>query len=125
MDIPADWLRVVGPYLKSLVKILKYAVPIVGAGAAIAHPEVRSDVMLMIELAKLLPESRDDFESRTLDIVGERREPEMEGGAALRAIRHLLDEKDPQQYWGGLRRILTPEGHYLWLCDYHAQEYKK
>ncbi|QSJ18459.1 hypothetical protein JYQ62_06700 [Nostoc sp. UHCC 0702] len=37
----------------------------------------------------------------------------------------LLEEKDPQQHWGGLKKILTPEGHYLWLCEHHAAEYKR
>ncbi len=41
----------------------------------------------------------------------------------LRALRLLLDEVDPKQQWGGLRKVLTPEGHYLWLCEYHAKEY--
>jgi hypothetical protein len=50
--------------------------------------------------------------------------PEELQGAALRALRQLLDEKDPQQHWGGLKKVLTPEGHYLWLCDYHAKQYK-
>jgi hypothetical protein len=44
-------------------------------------------------------------------------------GAALRAIRRLLDELDPPQHWGGLTRVLTPEGHYLWLCEHHAETY--
>jgi hypothetical protein len=43
--------------------------------------------------------------------------------AALVALRQFLDEKDPEQRWGGLRKVLTPEGHYLWLCKYHAREY--
>jgi len=46
-------------------------------------------------------------------------------GAALRALRQLLDEKDPGQHWGGLKKVLTPEGHYLWLCEYHAEEYTR
>ena len=46
-------------------------------------------------------------------------------GAALRALRKLLDEVDPKQNWGGLSKILTPEGHYLWLCEDHAEEYKR
>jgi len=36
-----------------------------------------------------------------------------------------MAEKDPTQHWGGLKKILTPEGHYLWLCEYHAQEYRR
>ena len=46
-------------------------------------------------------------------------------GAALRALRKLLDEVDAKQNWGGLAKILTPEGHYLWLCEEHAEEYKR
>jgi len=41
-------------------------------------------------------------------------------GAELRAIRHLLEELDPSQVWGGLRKTWTPEGHCLWLCPQHA-----
>jgi len=41
----------------------------------------------------------------------------------LRAVRELLDEKDPKHVWGGLEKVLTPEGHYLWLCKHHAEEY--
>ena len=29
------------------------------------------------------------------------------------------------QLWGGLNRVLTKEGHYLWLCKHHADEYKE
>ena len=51
-------------------------------------------------------------------------EPEPLQGAALRALRHLLDGQDSQQHWGELKKVLTPEGHYLWLCEYHAREYQ-
>ena len=46
-------------------------------------------------------------------------------GMELRALRKLLDEVDREQEWGGLKKVLTPEGHYLWLCNRHAEEYKK
>ena len=45
-------------------------------------------------------------------------------GAELRAVRKLLDEVDAKHEWGGLKKVLTPEGHYLWLCGEHAKEYK-
>ena len=51
-------------------------------------------------------------------------EPELLQGAALRALRQLLEEQDPLAQWGGLKKVLTPEGHYLWLCEYHAREYQ-
>jgi hypothetical protein len=52
-------------------------------------------------------------------------EPHRADGAALRALRHLLLELDPAQVWGGLQKVLTPEGHYLWLCPEHAQVYQR
>jgi hypothetical protein len=55
--------------------------------------------------------------------MGGRETPERIEWAALRALRRLLDEVDAEHHWGGLKKILTPEGHYLWLCEYHAQEY--
>jgi hypothetical protein len=58
-------------------------------------------------------------------VIGDIPEAERVSGAALRALRQLLDEKDPQQHWGSLRKVLTPEGHYLWLCEYHAEEYAR
>jgi internalin A len=42
-----------------------------------------------------------------------------------RALRRLLDEVDLKQEWRGLKKVLTPEGHYLLLCKEHAEEYKK
>ena len=44
--------------------------------------------------------------------------------AELRGLRVLLDEVDEGHEWGGLKKVLTPEGHYLWLCDGHAEEYR-
>ncbi|UCH95327.1 MAG: hypothetical protein JSV88_00390 [Candidatus Aminicenantes bacterium] len=45
-------------------------------------------------------------------------------GAELRAIRNMLDIVDKNHHWGGLERVVTPEGHILWLCKEHAREYK-
>ena len=76
------------------------------------------------ELAKALPETLIPRETGLADLAGERLEAERVGGASLRALRKLLDEVDPKREWGGLEKVLTPEGHYLWLCEYHAREYK-
>jgi hypothetical protein len=45
-------------------------------------------------------------------------------GSELRALRSFLEAEDPGRIYGGLKKVPTPEGHYLWLCDYHAQQYK-
>ncbi|KAM3107837.1 hypothetical protein, partial [Phormidesmis sp. 146-33] len=45
-------------------------------------------------------------------------------GSALRALRQLLEQKDPSKQWGNLKKVLTPEGDYLWLCEHHARSFK-
>ena len=55
----------------------------------------------------------------------ESRSPQQVSGAMLRPLKLLLEEKDKQQTWGGLKRILTKEGHHLWLCPHHLAEYKQ
>jgi hypothetical protein len=77
------------------------------------------------ELAKKLGGEKDISAGGLLDDIGKVGRVEEAEGAALRALRKLLDDVDPKQNWGGLAKILTPEGHYLWLCEDHAEEYKR
>ncbi len=128
VDDPAKWIQTVAPYLRKLVAVLKYAAPLAGPWVAWAWPVYekmfKSDIKLTTELVKKLP----DFEGREADLIeraGGPHGPGRASGAALRALRQLLDDKDPDHHWGGLKKVLTPEGHYLWLCEYHAQEYAK
>ena len=46
-------------------------------------------------------------------------------GAGLWDVRQLLEKLDEHQTWGGLKSVPTPEDHYLWLCEYHAHEYRR
>jgi GTPase SAR1 family protein len=113
---PAEWLKTIAPYLNRLIGVLKYAAPLMGAwvGEEIKTRDYeklfRRDIETTQEVAKQMSNNQADSEKLQ--------------GAALRALRHLLDEHDPQQHWGGLKKVLTPEGHYLWLCEYHAREYQ-
>jgi hypothetical protein len=79
----------------------------------------------MKEMAAKLPDIKDSEDLELASSVGDVADAERAEGAALRTLRQLLDEKDLQQHWGGLKKILTPEGHYLWLCDHHAAQYKQ
>jgi hypothetical protein len=127
---PVAWLQKTGPYLKSLMTMLKYVSPFVGPWVGMVAADykklVEDDLSFMDELLKVMPDLIDDHEldlARMTRSVGDHDDLERAHGAALRAIRQLLDEVDPAQKWGNLRRIFTPEGHYLWLCEHHAREY--
>jgi len=134
---PAEWLRSIGPYIVKLAKVIKYAAPVAGAAAdlyaggiaAVMGKEfagrLPKQIKLMEELAKKIGDEKDFLRPDWVEGHGREREAERVEGAALRGLRQLLDEVDPAQNWGGLKKILTPEGHYLWLCEGHATEYKK
>jgi len=132
IDEPAKWLQTMAPYICRLVSVLKYATPLVGPwlGIKLGTDEYEEyfqyNIELMKELVNKLPEIEEvssDFEKA--QAVGKTPvAPDEAEGAALRALRLLLDEKDPQQHWGGLKPTLTPEGHHLWLCEHHAAQYK-
>lgn len=129
IDEPAQWITSISPYLQKLVKVLKYAVPLTGPLLGATFPgyeeELKKDLKLMEALVKILADLKKDHETHRSMEIREIPEPERVGGAALRVIRQLLEKKDPYQYWGGLEKILTPEGHYLWLCPLHASEYRR
>jgi hypothetical protein len=130
IDDPAKWIRVTAPYIRRLVGVLKYAAPLIGPWVGFLNEQdyeklFKNDIELMKEMAAKLPDIKDSEDLELAGTVGDVADPERVEGAALRALRFLLDEKDKQQHWGGLKKVLTPEGHYLWLCENHAAEYKR
>jgi GTPase SAR1 family protein len=127
---PARWLEAIAPHLRRLVKVLKYVTPVVGPwlrlSAEEVHKLVEPELDLMEKLVELLPEIR----VREKGVGKSWHEDSPSGanpmrfeGATLRGLRTLLEELDPKERWGDLRKVLTPEGHWLWLCKHHAAEY--
>ncbi len=127
---PAKWMKAVAPYVRRLCQFLKYTMPLVGPGLGVAAGEVEkaicNDLKLMGELVKKLPEIEVERELRFGQDwrFGDPDAILRAEGAEWRALRVLLDELDPAHGWGGLKKVHTPEGHYLWLCRYHAEKYK-
>jgi internalin A len=67
-----------------------------------------------------------DFPDAALsDSLGKQPDHRLAQGPDMRRLRALLERLDPDRKWGGLELVQTPEGHYLWLCPEHAQEFKK
>ncbi|MDC3986546.1 hypothetical protein KEG57_39085 [Polyangium jinanense] len=123
------WLGRIAPYIEKVTSILKYTAPLIGAAAGFAPEQYQkmfaNDIKLMQELVKKLPEIEGE-EDDSLSLRDRHEDDRLErvDGATLRIVRSLLDDLDPRKAWGGLRKVLTPEGHYLWLCDKHAAAYR-
>ncbi len=122
IEDPTDWVRAISPYVQKLCAVLKYAAPLAGPVLGVAAEQVKevisNDLDLMTSLIDKLPEieQTDPLHGRE-----KYRDPDRKiGGADLRALRSLLDEKDKARVWGGLEKNRTPEGHSLWLGPAHA-----
>jgi GTPase SAR1 family protein len=103
-----QWFHIMAPYIQQLAASWKYAQPFE------SQNNIELEMQTLIELLNSLGiETHTNFNTEHLQI------------AALRVWRQFLDEKDPHQHWGGLRKVLTPEGHYLWLCEHHARQYQR
>jgi hypothetical protein len=125
---PPERLFEISPLVNAAAKILKYAAPIAGSWVDIKFPdfakEYEDQLKLMEELIEKLPENERSRDSELAESMGEHKHSEFTMGVSLRALRHLLDEIDAKQVWGGLRKIQTPEGDHLWLCEHHAKQYR-
>ena len=126
---PPEWIADISPYLGGLMLVLRRSAPVVAPLANIAAPGVgqliTKHINFMDQLVNKLPSIEGTEGHRYLrDIAEGGTGGEHTSGVALRMLRQLLEEKDPKQVWGGLRKVITPEGHYLWLCENHAREYR-
>jgi len=124
---PPKWLKAMAPYVMKLAKVIKYAAPLIGPIAGMLdtafEQEFKHQLKMMEELAKKLHEEKELVKTgASEDIVGGEN-PKSAEGAELWVLRKFLEEVDRRHDWGGLQKVFTPEGQYLWLCEYHAKEY--
>ena len=127
LDVSSEFLRVLGPHLKLLGSLFKYALPVVGLGGTLAltgeqEKQFKTDIQAMTKHAEKLPAAFD--EARESKIARDLEHVQRAEGSALRQLRALLKQKDEAEIWGNLKLIQTKEGHWLWLCPEHLQEYR-
>jgi hypothetical protein len=122
---PARWLAAIGPYLMTLVTVLKHTAPLAGPvlGLTAQHlaNQLSNEVSLMAELVNQLPAVKVDGGAELLEADTPQRYARLD--ADYRAIYTLLHELDPSDHWAGLNRVLSPEEQILWLCSDHARQY--
>src|SRR6266568_2070074 len=126
-----EWWTTVGPWLNHLINFLKFAVPMGKAvGVVVEAVDILPDIKQIqanIDLLEQITQDLPDLASH--DSMKDMNEPTLTDqyqrtvGPALRALHNFLNEVDPSQLWGGLDKIVTPDGNILWLCDKHSQQY--
>lgn len=127
LHMPKVWWVSVAPWLRHLITFLKYGVPMgheIGAvidGVSIKNLGAQINLLETIvkDLADLdLPGTRAEMERSS------RVDQEQVTGSALRVLHVFLDRVDESHNWGGLDKVITPEGNILWLCMEHRKQYE-
>jgi internalin A len=118
----SDWLRAVGPYLSTVLNVLKYAAPLAGPVLGLTSEYLSkvlaNETTLMAALVAEIPDHL-AFGSRPPAGLITR----VSTDAGYRELYGLLDTLDPGHRWAGLSRVATPEGIILWLCQDHVKLY--
>ncbi|MCP4130276.1 MAG: GTPase, partial [bacterium] len=124
IKIPKQWLITIAPYYNKIIKYLKWIAPafLPLSGSLLSeadYADYKDEITAGGKWANKLDSvdtNGDDLDSAAY--------MHQASGAELRQVRELLKKADPQKVWGGLERVSTPEGHILWLCPEHKEEYK-
>jgi len=122
-----DWWVKVSPWLKYLITFLKFGVPMVGAIGnvvdAVDFKNIDAQVKLLEKITEDLPEIIEGKPAGPIE-GGLQLGQDQTIGPALRFLHSFLKEVDPHQFWGGLEKVITPDGNILWLCSLHARPYE-
>jgi internalin A len=119
---PREWFTDIVPYLRIAAQTIGMISPVVAGISAVASggetaTKRAADLMKAVADAAAGSIPINDSDS---DASGLARSE----GAALRRFRELLLELDPSRHFAGLRRVLSPTGDYLWLCEHHYRTYE-
>src|SRR6266568_4849604 len=126
-----EWWTTVGPWLNHLINFLKFAVPMGKAVGVVVEAieilpdikQIQANIDLLEQITQDLPDVASYDSMKDINELTQTDQYQRTVGPALRALHNFLNEVDPSQLWGGLDKIVTPDGNILWLCDKHRQQY--
>ncbi|MFD8297711.1 COR domain-containing protein [Streptomyces bauhiniae] len=126
-ELPAnsEFTNTVLPYVHHTLKVLKYVVPVFGAALGTASEDLSKMMKDDLELMKALLDGLPDETRRQLSDRESRSTVIANDHAEYREMFALLKQLDPEERWGGLNKVTTPEGPTYWLCGEHARFYRQ
>jgi hypothetical protein len=128
-----EWVRSIARHLSRVLTLLRYATPVIGSVLGVTgqllHNQLTSDIGGMATVIGRMPNRLSAPVDVRTSIVAESSEwisPKVraESDSEFRAIDSMLRRVDPSLRWGGLSRLVTPEGLTLYLCRDHLAQYQ-
>jgi Tetratricopeptide repeat len=124
LDPPKEWFTRIAPYATLVFRTLRLIVPLSRATAASLAAAEQTDAQAHLEMMEdLVADLPAMTDARAEDSRGETVSLTSAEGEALRALRAIVFEHDPQRVFGGLLRVQAPSGDLLWVCENHYPDY--
>ncbi|KAG0282047.1 hypothetical protein BGZ97_009159, partial [Linnemannia gamsii] len=131
---PSEFFQQYGPYVLTILKMLKFGVSVAGVAVPAISHLVRSDAI--DQAITGLRQLRDNLESGMDHVIdwmdkgsaneGEAVDEFALEGADLRKLDTFLKNKDGNRVLGNLYRTVTDEGHVKWVCiDHYRVNYQR
>ncbi|KAH7054780.1 hypothetical protein BKA57DRAFT_434420 [Linnemannia elongata] len=139
---PSEFFQQYGPYVLTILKMLKFGISVAGVVVPAVSHLVRSDVV--DQATASLQQLKDNIEpgmdhvidwmdgvsvneGETVDEFAKQMEKkEALEGADLRKLDTFLKDKDGNKVLGNLYRTVTDEGHVKWVClDHYRANYQE
>ncbi|KAF9079838.1 hypothetical protein BGX23_003095 [Mortierella sp. AD031] len=139
---PTEFFHRYGPYVLTILKMLKFGIPVAGVAILAISHLVRADVIdqASTHLQKLQADIEPGMDQviALMDGVSVDEGTAIEGsdgdmenkmaleGADLRKLDTFLKDKDGNKVLGNLFRTVTDEGHVKWVCiDHYRENYQE
>ncbi|KAF9308043.1 hypothetical protein BGZ91_008001, partial [Linnemannia elongata] len=139
---PSEFFKQYGPYVLTILKMLKFGISVAGVAIPTISHLVRADVIDqaftylqklkdniepgMNQVITLMDDVSKD-EGATIEGFDEDMENKMAlEGADLRKLDTFLKDKDANKVLGDMFRAVTDEGHVKWVClDHYRENYQE
>ncbi|KAI8601888.1 hypothetical protein EDD21DRAFT_94623 [Dissophora ornata] len=134
---PSDFFKQYGPYVLTILKMLKFGISIAGVAVPALSHLIRTDAIG--QATARLQQLKDNIEPRieqaidyikslstedkaVEDFASQMEHKEALEGADLRKLDTFLKDKDENKVFGNLFRTVTFDGHVKWVCIDHYRE---
>ncbi|KAF9353774.1 hypothetical protein BGX34_011390 [Mortierella sp. NVP85] len=138
IDRPNEFFQQYGPYVLTILRMLKFGISVAGITVPALSQLIRVDALdqateSLKSLTKTIESGMDqvinhidktsaDHNGELVSFAEQMESNEALEGADLRQLESFLSNKDSDRVLGNLYRTVTTEGHVKWVCVDHFRE---